>query len=455
MSRIFTLKTAFRRLIRPFLQTVFVCFFSVLIVISFNKQARAFFCPLCLPPVEGFCSKGCDKANSANVDNHSNGINEITDHVIAKFEAHREWLTTSFFEVVLNPDLKQMTQQFSAMALFQTQIIGTFFDAEQQLETQRLHQELQALAHKDYHPSEGMCVFGTAVRSLGNSELKGRYNTLAFAERSLQRHLGKANKPDGDSIETIAANSDDADKQARWQQFSRVYCDPKDNDGVDSEHGLAKACRLEGAPDPERYNRDIDFTRLIEQAHTLGADFTDDSFSSDGTEEDVLAMANNLYGHNVLSRDIDGSILRKRGAQELYMALRSVAAKRSVAENSFSSIVGLKSAGSDSSEGTRVFLQEIMKELGVADSEIVGMIGERPSYYAQLEILAKKIYQSPEFYSELYDKPANVRRKSVALKAIELMLDRAIFESQLRQEMVTSVLLSSRLRPYFKSVKGK
>ena len=41
--------------------------------------------------------------------------------------------------------------------------------------------------------------------------------------------------------------------------------------------------------------------------------------------------------------------------------------------------------------------------------------------------------------------PANVKRKGVALKAIELMLDRAIYESQLRQEMAMSVLLSAKL----------
>ena len=80
------------------------------------------------------------------------------------------------------------------------------------------------------------------------------------------------------------------------------------------------------------------------------------------------------------------------------------------------------------------------------------MLGENPSYYAQLEILAKKIYQSPDFYANLYDKPANVERKSVALKAIELMLDRAIYESQIRQEMTMSVLLSSRLRNTFRDI---
>ena len=101
---------------------------------------------------------------------------------------------------------------------------------------------------------------------------------------------------------------------------------------------------------------------------------------------------------------------------------------------------------------TREFLGAVLTELGVPANEVYQLIGERPSYYAQLEIMAKKIYQNPDFYANLYDKPANVARKGVALKAIELMLDRAIFESQLRQEMAMSVLLSSRLRSTFRDV---
>src|SRR5690606_22986449 len=89
---------------------------------------------------------------------------------------------------------------------------------------------------------------------------------------------------------------------------------------------------------------------------------------------------------------------------------------------------------------------------GTNEDEIFELIGEQPSYYAQLEILTKKIYQNPDFYANLYDKPANVERKSTALKAIDLMLDRAMYESQLRREMVLSVLLSSRLRKYFRDV---
>jgi hypothetical protein len=142
--------------------------------------------------------------------------------------------------------------------------------------------------------------------------------------------------------------------------------------------------------------------------------------------------------------------------------MRSIAAKRSVAQHSFNEIAGLKVAGTPetgklnpSKSTTAKYLGEVLKNLGVPDSEVTVMIGEQPSYYAQLEILAKRLYQSPDFYSNLYDKPANVARKGAALQAIELMVDRESYESQLRREMILSVLLSSRLNSEFDPVNRK
>lgn len=96
-----------------------------------------------------------------------------------------------------------------------------------------------------------------------------------------------------------------------------------------------------------------------------------------------------------------------------------------------------------------------MKDLmpsGTSDEDIYKIIGENPSYYAQLELLSKKIYQNPDFFANLYDKPTNVKRKSTAMKAIELMLDRALFESELRQEMMLSVMLSSKLNKNYRTI---
>jgi len=411
------------------------------------------------------CSSCCGEntASARVLSHHNDGRDEIKGYVGDEITKQQKYLANTFYRTMVLPALQQFTRQMSAVAAHQALTIGTFFDAKQQLETQRLQQELQVQAHKDYQPSKGMCTFGTNVRSLAASESVTNFNKLALGSRQIKRHMGSA---------TMASRSNQLDKSARWVQFQNNYCDVYDNAWLkeDSDNsGLSLACgaaaKNKTPEQKERMNIDIDYTRLIDQPRTLDVAFYDDTLQP--AEEDVIALGNNLFGHNVITRAIAGQDLSDRNFenQKVYMELRSLAAKRNVAENSYNAIVALKSAGSHagSSESvqTRQFLAAVMKDLGVAeapngsDADIYKIIGDDPSYYAQLEILAKKIYQSPNFFASLYDKPANVERKSVALKAIEMMLDRAIYESQMRQEMVTSVLLSAEIKPDFKTAKSR
>jgi hypothetical protein len=367
----------------------------------------------------------------------------MMEYISDEFQTHRDWLVDTFFEAQVLPALMMFTEQMSAVGMYQVFTFGTFLDAKQQLETQRLFQELQFEAQRDYQPSEDFCWFGTGVRSLGASEQLGKLNAASLSARQMKRHLG--------NINSAGSESRDQEKANRWQQFINDYCDVDDNNRIVGTAGTG--LQLVCAGGPKRVNNDIDFARVIDEPRTIDVAFDDAALTND--EEDILAMGNNLYGHDVLTRLADNEYLKNREYQHLYLALRSVAAKRSVAENSYNSIIALKASGTDNMQGasrTREFLASVMQELGVPAADIYPIIGEQPSYYAQLEILAKKIYQNPDFFAGLYDSPANVERKSVALKAIELMLDRAIYESQVRQEMATSVLLSSRLRPAFREI---
>ena len=396
---------------------------------------------------------------------HDSGRQNITSHTANQFNRHRDWLVNTFFLRHVLPALQLFTEQMTAVAMHQTLTIGEFFDAKHQLETQRLFQELQVQAHKDYQPSTAFCAFGTNARSLAHAESLGRYNAIAIGQRQLARHLGQVN---------MAGSREAADdKAARWKQFSEIYCDPQDNNWL---AGVANTGLISGGADPickpkdsrttdlNRINIDIDYTRALENRRTIDIGRPIDIGSDD--EIDTQALGNNLYGHDILFRNISRANIKEADKEKLYMSLRSIAAKRNVAENSFNNIVGLKSIGnvrgyfSNTPVESYKYLAAILVELGIPENEILeytGDFGSTPenidfSYYNQLEILAKKIYQNPDFYANLYDKPANVKRISTALKAIELMLDRAIYESQLRQEMSMSVLLSSRLRLGFKDI---
>ncbi|PCJ99022.1 MAG: hypothetical protein COA45_06140 [Zetaproteobacteria bacterium] len=373
----------------------------------------------------------------------------------------QNWIVEDFFEDFWLRALAELTNFLSTFGMYQVEMVGAFFDAKNQLETRRLFFELQAEAHKDYHPSDDFCWFGTSARSLASSDSRVNLNMLAMSEISLSRQLGFRN--------TVAASGADDDKNSRWQRFVDTYCDPRDNSWESIGTGLDFACDIDGlgagvatgAVDRARINRDVDYTRLVDAPRTLDVDFSNVVISED--EEDVLSMAANLYSNNVPSRAFSRATITTTSAKKVYMDLRSVVAKRNVAESSFNAIVALKASGTNGDAGAATqpdvgkFMASIVKDLmpaGTPDDEIYAILGENPSYYAQLEVLSKKIYQNPDFFANLYDTPANVKRKSVAMKAISLMLDRALYESELRQEMILSVMLSSELNRGVSTIEG-
>jgi len=360
----------------------------------------------------------------------------ISAYYMHNFYEMRRWFKKQLMTGVLLPAMQLMTEQMVAAGMQETLMVGAFFDAKEQLEAQRDMQRLQALAHKQYQPSRDFCAFGTNVRSLAASDALIPVNRLAMVKRSMSRHLGNVN--------SSGSGGEVQDKNARWAQFKANYCDPRDKNWRGANTGLSAICGA-GASGGERVNRDVDYTRFIEEPRTLGdVNFTDTQTRAQ--EEDIFALSANLYGHNTKIQTTDDS----KG----FLGWRATQAKRNIAENSFQNIVALKSAGSEDSQKTSMYLGALVKALGVPPEEILELIGKNPSYFAQLELLAKKIVQSPSFYANLYDKPVNVERTSVALRGVELMVDRAIYESRLRQEMLASTLLSTRLEKPFETARG-
>jgi len=396
----------------------------------------------------------------------------LIEHTDQEFSAHRVWWISIFWEDNVLPALMLMADQLTAVAVKQTEVIGGFIDAKHQMETQQTLQKITARAHKDYQPSVGMCEFGSSIKSLAASERQGEVNTVILSQRSMDRALGNAN--------TSAASGRQNDSISRLKQFREVYCNPKDNNNGldfmcehDQNNNLGDSTVGDPVPngiggvDNLRLNKDIDYARTLDFPWTLDVNLTDGATEPTSEEQDVFALAANLYSREVLPRpngrklssDDQGSLTP---VQQAYMDARSVLAKRSVAENSYNALVGMKSAGT---AGSRDFLESLLLELGVEDastdikvhvgdstgspatfpsqdvSQLDALLGANPSYYAQMEVLTKKIYQNPDFYTNLYDKPANVERKGVALQAIGLMQKFDTLKSNLRTEATQSVLL--------------
>ena len=351
--------------------------------------------------------------------------------------------------------LQLMAEQLTVVAMQQIAIIGTFFDAKEQLEAQRTHQSLKAEAIKDYHPSDQMCRIGSYMRSLANAEIKMGHDHLVLSDVLLSKYTNQQN------MSTYLGG--ELDVETRIQQYARTYCDPRDNDS-----GLDVLCDYDGlvptppgAINPRRVNKDVDFARTVEYPFTMDINFTDDQLTDD--EEDVIALGRNLYWTRAFSHATDEELNQN---SEYFMQSREFSALAGLAHNSFTKLVSMKASSPAPPPGVQPgwsYMKTMMREImaippgGTAadrDNEINRLVGERPSYYAQMDVLTKKLYQSPNFYTNLYDKPVNIERINTSLEAIRLMQLRDHYDAALRREMLLSGLVENQIYTDAEKIQG-
>jgi hypothetical protein len=323
--------------------------------------------------------------------------------------------------------LAQMTEQFTTTMIQQVQVIGTFFDAKHQLETQRILRLKHAEAHKDYHPSEQMCEIGTFVRNLANTEERAVLTQTAMVRSMLDRALGS-----GDSKTSYIGVDEDTRLKAYIEKFCLIDDNAQQNQLLCKKSGPA-----------EQQNADINFTQTIDAPLTLDVNLLDSS--TEKNEENLFAFLDYIFMQNSFPWKSD-SHTNKIKFKKPYQAMRSLVAMRSVAQDSFAYIISEKTQSPDGPENVGPYMQSLLRELGISDDEIRERLGNNPSYYAQMEMLTKIIYQDPNFIANLYDKPANVKRIRAAMTAIKLMQDRDIHKALMRREMLMSMLLELNLR---------
>ena len=333
----------------------------------------------------------------------------------------------------------RMGEQLTAVQAYYVGAIGFFFDAKMQLETQRLHQQLVAEAHKDYHPGDQMCRFGSFVRSVAQTESKVAHAQQAVNKALMESYTG--------AEFSSTAEGYAVDVETRLRQFREVYCDVADNN-----HGLQFMCQHDqtdtqisrnegvGADEASRVNNDIDFSRLVEWPLTLDVNFLDSNKTDE--EEDILALARNLYWFKPLPH---GDKFGIEDDYPRYLRARRLMAMQNVAHNSFANLIAQKSRSVTDDNDGPAFMKSMLREFGLSDNDIHDLLGDYPSYHAQMDVLTKKIYQDPDFYTNLYDKPVNIKRMGVTMDAIKLMQMRDMHNASLRREMLVSLMLEQGL----------
>lgn len=354
-----------------------------------------------------------------------------------EFQVHENWMNNEWWSQNLEPALKKFANEYNNVMWLDTVTFGGFLDGQNSVASTRALQESIADTLKNYTPSDQICKFGTLSRSLAASESKGKANQLVMAKRSINRQLGEKF--------TVAAEGEQNDRNSRLKQFQSDFCDKKDFGG-----GMAALCM--GTTSDARLNADINYTRTVDTKNTLNVDFSDATATDD--EKDILALANNLYAHNVFER-VNSDALKNKSkldTQSTLLDQRAIVAKRSVAENSFNEMIGKKSGGGAKS---RAYMVKALESLGLKTAEAEKYLGDNPSYDAQMEVLTKKLYQDPAFYANLMDSSANVNRQYAALQAFGLMQKRDIFETVARSEMLMSLLLEMEIAKYQDNIQNR
>ncbi|HTK83601.1 MAG TPA: hypothetical protein VL625_00815 [Patescibacteria group bacterium] len=340
-----------------------------------------------------------------------------------------EFMVGYFFDYHVLNSMQNMAQGLATAGMLQLGIIGGFLDASEQLQRQRLMEQLAAEAHKQYQSSTVMCTIGTMAKGLGNAYRLGQFTALTLEKRSLDRQMH--------DINVAATSSPSEDVKDRIRQFKQRYCDIHDNND-----GLSQACNNTSAP-PLTRDRDINFTRTVMQPGALDLDFSNNTITND--EQDIIALENNLFASQIMP-PMQGALLMKPANQPYILDYRSVIAKRAVAENSFTNWVGLKAQDG----GPGKYASRILEVFGVARSsakvyessiDLYNLGRSGTSYDSEMEILTKRIEQDPNFYTNLYDTPANLARKGAALRAIGLMQHMDMFKSRLRNEGILAEIV--------------
>lgn len=345
----------------------------------------------------------------------------VTDEIAAATS-----FPTTTYDATYVGGLEQIADSDRNGSLMRAVVMGAFHDARDVLDALRSLQMSTVRTLRNYTTSDAVCRFGTLTRSVALADDTAKKNQLAFSKYLMDRGTQKEGTIYGDPGLGVTAALND---------FKKKYCAVVDNNTF-----LDGYCEAATTTPDLLYNRDVDFTRVFDVPLTLDADFSDSAVTND--KQSIMALFDNLSKLPTIMGSGDEAFSPRQNSNKT-QDIRALEAMKTVTANSFAALVGEKSKSSAQASS---YMKEMIQQLGVNATEAQKLLGANPSYFAQMEVLTKKLFQNPSFYANLYESEANIDRQRVAMKAIELQQDRDFLESLRRREMLLSVLLNAKLR---------
>ena len=334
----------------------------------------------------------------------------------------QEKIDDSWFKVTDEWKTK-ITDQLQQQSLIRSALMN----AQENLNTLQSAKAKQAASLINARGSNQVCRMATLSRSLAKADLASAGQQRAISDVFLNRDLGKEGSLHVDSSGVNLTSG----MVARLELFKTQYCDKKaENTSLNSFCDVNIDTAL---------NRDIDFTRTVDVPLTVDADFLD-SETATGDEPALIAFGENIFPSLPIGHKNN---VNETGNKDNYMKSRSLLAARNVARNSYAAVVAEKTK---TEGGVAPHAIALLKTMMFDPDEAVKLIGEKPSYFAQMEMLTKTIFQTPAFVKNLMENPANVKRTRVAIRAIDLQQNADLLESMYRREMLLATYLEQKIQ---------
>ncbi len=373
--------------------------------------------------VQAACN--CDPTTMALHLRTQQNVKQFIDN---EYRKHKQFLEQKFWNEKLEPALQEYTQQEVMSTQERTKALAAEADAAAANKIAVAVGEKQAENALTYQPNPQVCGVASGVRNLALASAVGQEVVTETTTASVDRRLA-IDVPEGKSPQ-------EADIDARRETLTDRFCDPDAWGGA-----MRGVCKQAG----DLKNRDITYRDTVDAPWTLDIrpDYTSkdkDEWTND--EVAVDAMRTNLFGHELYPRPTAAEF-KNRDVQIGYMNQRALEAKRNVAQYSFDTLVGQKAAGS---EAAKQWLEASLSKLGLQmDDETRAKIKDKPSYYAIMEVLTKRMYQDPNFYNNLIQPGPQVAQTQASLQAVGLMQMRDVYESMLRSELILSLIVEMEL----------
>ena len=311
-----------------------------------------------------------------------------------------------------------------ATILAKTALYGNLLNTQMQLAFLKEQQKRQAQTLLDSSVSNQVCRAATLSHSLGKADFRTLAEQRVLARILQERDLGKEGSLHFENEKVNLTTG----LQARIVLFKETYCDK-----YAENSSLARVCKVNLA---DNLNRDIDYTRVIDVPKTLAINFTGNQ-TLEPDEADVIAFGENLFPSMPIA-----STNRIPQSSETYMDLRSLQAARAVARNSFAAVVSEKASVENPKA---MYAHNLLKSMNVDPREAELLLGRNPSYFAQMNLLTKTLYQTTDFAKGLMTGGANVERARVAMKAVDLQQNADLLDSLYRREMLLATYLEQML----------